>query len=57
LRKQLQKALADDPALAAELADWVDQAKKTLGTQQMANVNGHGNAVIQVSGSGINIQH
>ena len=59
LRKQLKKALADNPALVSELAAWLKQAQQVqaqLGATQYATVTGNGNQVFQIAGSGISIQ-
>lgn len=59
LRKQLKKALADNPALASELADWLKQAQQVqaqLGATQNSTLIGNNNSVFQIAGSGITIQ-
>ena len=59
VRYQLKKALADNPALASELADWLKQAQQVqaqLGATQHSTVTGSGNSVFQIAGSGISIQ-
>ena len=59
VRYQLRKALADNPALVSELADWLKQAQQVqaqLGATQHATVTGNGNQVFQITGSGITIQ-
>lgn len=59
VRYQLRKALADNPALVSELADWLKQAQQVqaqLGATQHATVTGNGNQVFQIAGSGISIQ-
>lgn len=59
LRKQLKKALADNPALVSELADWLKQAQQVQaqwGVTQHATVTGDGNNVFQIAGSGNSIQ-
>lgn len=59
LRKQLKKALADNPALVSELADWLKQAQQVqaqLGVTQNSTVIGDGNNVFQIVGSGNSIQ-
>jgi len=59
LRKQLKKALADNPALVSELADWLKQAQQVqaqLGVTQNSTVMGDGNNVFQIAGSGNSIQ-
>ncbi|MDZ7812637.1 MAG: hypothetical protein U5L74_05760 [Ideonella sp.] len=55
LRSQLVKAMKDDPSLADKLQAWLDEAKPqaaALGIQQSAQVQGNGNKVAQVTGSG-----
>ena len=59
LRKQLKKALADNPALVSELAAWLKQAQQVqaqLGVTQNSTVIGDGNNVFQIAGSGNSIQ-
>ena len=59
LRKQLKKALADNPALVSELAAWLKQAQQVqaqLGVTQNSTVIGDGNNVFQIVGSGNSIQ-
>lgn len=52
LRLFLEERLAADPALVSELAGLVEEARPGVSIQQIANVTGHGNSNIQVSGSG-----
>lgn len=59
VRYQLRKALADNPALVSELADWLKQAQQVqaqLGVTQNSTVIGDGNNVFQIVGSGNSIQ-
>ena len=59
VRYQLRKALADNPALVSELADWLKQAQQVqaqLGVTQNSTVMGDGNNVFQIAGSGNSIQ-
>ena len=59
VRYLLRQALADNPALVSELADWLKQAQQVqaqLGVTQNAKVMGDGNSVFQITGSGITIQ-
>jgi hypothetical protein len=52
LKMQLCKAIDEDATLAEFLKEWVTESKKETAITQMANVQGDGNKIIQISGSG-----
>ena len=52
LRLQLRKAMEQDPELVAFLQDWAKESAPAAGVSQVANVTGHQNQTVQISGSG-----
>jgi hypothetical protein len=58
LRLQLRKALAEDETLRAELAALLSKHAPAPSVAQSSSVSGHGNVVIQNTGTGhVDVQH